>query len=190
MVNAFLVDLCFSNAEIGLMVKTIGTVATIGGAGIGAAVVTRIGIGRSLWVFGFAQAASNLLYALAAASHPGAAHFSLCAGTSASGITRVATYVAVAGEYAAQGMATSALLAYVTRLSDRRYAASQYALLSSLFALGATLSGPLSGWIAEPLGYTRFFVAAALLATPGMLLLQRVAPIQQREFPDGEMPQG
>ncbi len=189
MVNPFLVDLCFSNAEIGLMVKTIGTAATIGGAAAGAAVMTRLGIGRALWVFGLAQAAGNLLYAIAAATHPGATSVALCDGATVSAATRVATYVAVAGEYASQGMATSALLAYLTRLCDKRYAASQYALLSSLFGLGRTLSGPLSGEMAVRLGYLWFFVGAALLALPGMALLQRVAPIQQRDLPEGEIPQ-
>jgi len=152
--------------------------------------MTRIGIGRALWVFGFAQAAGVLLYAVAAATHPGAADVALCGGATVSTATRAATYVAIAGEYASQGMATSALLAYVTRLCDRRYAAAQYALLSSLFGLGRTLSGPVSGELAPRLGYATFFVAAALLAIPGMVLLQRVAPIQQRDLPDGEMPQG
>ena len=188
MVNPFLKDLCFSNAEIGLMVKTIGTAATIAGAGAGAALMTRIGVGRALWVFGAAQAAGNLLYAVAAATHPGATDVALCGGASISAATRAATYVAIAGEYASQGMATSALLAYVTRLCDRRYAAAQYALLSSLFGLGRTLSGPPSGWMAERLGYPGFFAAAALLALPGMVLLQRVAPIQQRDLPEAELP--
>jgi PAT family beta-lactamase induction signal transducer AmpG len=188
MVNPFLKDLCFSNAEIGLMVKTIGTAATIGGAAAGAAVMTRLGIGRSLWVFGFAQAAGNLLYALAAATHPGATDVALCGGATVSAATRAATYVAIAGEYASQGMATAAFLAYVTRLCDKRYGATQYALLSSLLGLGRTLSGPPSGFMAERLGYEWFFLAAALLATPGMLLLQRVAPIQQRDLPASELP--
>jgi PAT family beta-lactamase induction signal transducer AmpG len=204
MVNPFLKDLCFSNAEIGLMVKTIGTAATIAGAGAGAALMTRLGIGRALWVFGFAQAGGNLLYALAAATHPGATDVLLCGDASVSALTRAATYVAVAGEYASQGMATSALLAYITRLCDRRYSATQYALLSSLFGLGRTLSGPPSGWMAERLGYESpacsgwgaehlgyewFFLCAALLAVPGFLFLQRVAPIQQRDLPEGEIPQ-
>jgi PAT family beta-lactamase induction signal transducer AmpG len=151
--------------------------------------MTRLGIGRALWVFGFAQAGGNLLYALAAATHPGATDVLLCGGASVSAATRAATYLAVAGEYASQGMATSALLAYITRLCDRRYSATQYALLSSLFGLGRTLSGPPSGWMAERLGYEWFFLSAALLAVPGFLFLQRVAPIQQRDLPEGEIPQ-
>ncbi len=189
MVNAFLVDLCFSRAEIGFAVKIIGTVATIGGAAAGAAVMTRIGLGRALWIFGVAQAASMLLYAVAAATHPGATSVALCAGQAVSTPTRAATYVAIAGEYATQGMATAALVAFVTRLCNKRFAASQYALLSSLFGLGRWLSGPPSGWLAEWLGYAPFFVTAALAALPGLALLQRVAPMQQRDLPEGEIPQ-
>jgi PAT family beta-lactamase induction signal transducer AmpG len=188
MVNPFLVDLCLSRAEIGLAVKTIGTVSTIAGAGVGAALMTRMGLGRALWVFGIAQAASMLLYSVAAATHPGAADVALCTGRSVSTLTRAAIYAAISGEYATQGMATSALIAFVTRLCDKRYSATQYALLSSLFGLGRWMSGPPSGWMAERLGYPVFFVAAALAAAPGLVLLQLVAPIRQRDLPRAELP--
>jgi PAT family beta-lactamase induction signal transducer AmpG len=186
MVNPFLKDLCYSNAEIGLAVKTIGTAATIGGAGLGAALMTRMGLGRALWAFGFAQAGGILLYALAAATHPGAIDIALCSSAPIAAATRAATNLAIAGEYASQGMATSALLALVTRICEKRYSATQYALLSSLFGLGRVASGPPSGWLAERLGYQAFFVAAAACAIPGLLLLQRIAPIGQREVPGAE----
>jgi len=188
MVNPFLKDLCFSNAEIGLAVKTIGTASVIAGAGLGAALMTRMGLGRALWVFGVAQAAGSLLYAAAAATHPGPTDVALCGGLGVAATTRVATYVAIAGEYASQGMGTAAQLALVTRLCDRRYSATQYALLSSLFGLGRWASGPPSGWLAERLGYTTFFVAAALAAAPGLLLLQAIAPIGQRDVPGAALP--
>jgi len=188
MVNPFLKDLCFSNAEIGLAVKTIGTASVIAGAGLGAALLTRTGLGRALWLFGFAQAAGSLLYAAAAATHPGATDVAVCAGQGVAPITRAATYLAIAGEYASQGMGTSAQLALVTRICDRRYSATQYALLSSLFGLGRWASGPPSGWLAERLGYTAFFVTAAVAAIPGLLLLQAIAPIGQREVPGAHLP--
>lgn len=188
MVNPFLKDLCFSNAEIGLAVKTIGTASVIAGAGLGAALMTRLGLGRALWVFGFAQAGGSLLYAAAAATHPGLTDVSLCGGLGVAPVTRAATYLAIAGEYASQGMGTAAQLALVTRLCDRRYSATQYALLSSLFGLGRWAAGPPSGWLAEKLGYTSFFVAAALAAIPGLLLLQAIAPIRQREVPGATLP--
>jgi MFS transporter, PAT family, beta-lactamase induction signal transducer AmpG len=190
MVNPFLKDLCYSNAEIGLSVKTIGTIATIGGAGLGAALMTRMGLGRALWAFGLAQAGGILLYALAAATHPGAIDIALCAGAPILAMTRVATYVAIAGEYATQGMATAAMGALMLRVCDKRYSATQYALLSSLFGLGRVASGPPSGWLAERLGYEAFFLVAAAFAIPGLLLLQRIAPVQQREVPGAEAAPG
>jgi PAT family beta-lactamase induction signal transducer AmpG len=146
-----------------------------------------MGLGRALWVFGVAQAATMLLYAATAATHPGAADVARCAGLAVAPLTRAATYVSIAGEYAAQGMATSAMIALVTRLCDRRYSATQYALLSSLFGLGRWMSGPPSGWLAERLGYTLFFAVASLAAIPGLLLLQAIAPVGQRDVPGAEL---
>jgi PAT family beta-lactamase induction signal transducer AmpG len=181
MVNALVKDLCFSNAEIGLFQKGIGTVATISGAGLGAWAMTRMGLGRALWIFGVLQAGGNLLYALAAATHAGPLDVALCAGAPVPLATRAATYAATAGEYGFQGMATAAQSALILRLCQKRYGATQFALLSSLFGLGRTASGPVAGFLAASLGYVTLFVAAALLAAPGLLLLQRVAPIGERD---------
>jgi PAT family beta-lactamase induction signal transducer AmpG len=89
---------------------------------------------------------------------------------------RVWTYVAIAGEYDAQGMGTAALLALILRVCDKRYSATQYALLSSLFGLGRTLAGVPSGYLAEWLGYPAFFALAVVTALPGLVLLQFIAP--------------
>ncbi len=181
MVNALVKDLCFSNAEIGLIQKTIGTAATIGGSALGAWLMSRMGLGRALWIFGALQAGGNLLYALAAATHPGQLDVQACGGQAISAATRAATYLATAGEYAFQGMATAAQAAFILRLCEKRFSATQFALLSSLFGLGRTASGPLAGEIASGLGYVALFVAATALAAPGLLLLQRIAPLGERE---------
>jgi PAT family beta-lactamase induction signal transducer AmpG len=186
MVNPFLKDLCFRNAEIGLVLKTVGTAATIGGAAAGAAAMERLGLGRSLWLFGILQASGNALYALAAATHPGPTDIALCAGASISAATRATAYLAIAGEYAFQGMGTAALVALVTRICEKRYSATQYALLSSLFALGRWVGTPASGWLAQAMGYRTFFLVATAAAIPGMFLLQKIAPIQQKEVPAAE----
>jgi PAT family beta-lactamase induction signal transducer AmpG len=80
------------------------------------------------------------------------------------------------------------MIALVTRVCEKRYSATQYALLSSLFGLGRVASGPPSGWLAQALGYQAFFGLATLCALPGLLLLQRIAPIRQREVPSLEAP--
>jgi PAT family beta-lactamase induction signal transducer AmpG len=182
MVNPFLKDMCFSNAEIGLAVKVIGTAATIAGTGVGAALMARLGLGRALWVFGVAQAAAVGLYAVAAVSRAAPLDVALCAGAAPlSAFARGWTYVGIAAEYASQGMGTAALLALILRVCDKRYSATQYALLSSLFGLGRTVSGVPSGWLAERLGYGWFFVACMALAIPGLAVLSRIAPIRRRE---------
>ncbi|HET8541908.1 MAG TPA: MFS transporter [Anaeromyxobacter sp.] len=182
MVNPFLKDMCFSNAEIGLAVKVIGTAATIAGTGVGAALMARLGLGRALWVFGVAQAAAIGLYALAAGARAAPLDVALCAGAAPlDAATRAWTYVGIGAEYASQGMGTAALLALILRVCDKRYSATQYALLSSLFGLGRTLSGIPSGWLAERLGYPAFFAACIAFAVPGLLVLQRIAPLGQRE---------
>jgi PAT family beta-lactamase induction signal transducer AmpG len=183
MVNYFLKDLCFTNAEAGAAIKIIGTAATIAGSGFGAALMTRMGLGRALWVFGLLQAGANILYSAAALSRgavPLDVH--LCATAPALGAaTRAWTYVAIAGEQGAQGMATAAMLALIMRVCDKRYSATQFALLSSLFGVGRWLAGMPSGWLAERLGYPTFFVLAVVAAAPGFALLHRIAPFGRKD---------
>jgi PAT family beta-lactamase induction signal transducer AmpG len=182
MVNPFLKDMCFTNAEIGLAVKVIGTAATIAGTGVGAAIMARVGLARALWVFGVAQAGAIGFYALAAATRAAPLDVALCATAPAIGaVARAWTYVGIAAEYASQGMGTAALLALILRVCDKRYSATQYALLSSLFGLGRTVSGVPSGFLAVRLGYAGFFVACIVLAIPGFLVLHRIAPLGARE---------
>jgi PAT family beta-lactamase induction signal transducer AmpG len=183
MVNPFLKDLCFSNAEAGAAIKTIGTVATIGGSLVGGALLARVGLGRALWVFGVLQAAANLVYSAAAISRAVPLDVVQCAALPAvSGLTRAWTYGAIAAENAAQGMATAAQAVLLLRVCDRRYSATQFALLSSLFALGRWASGPPSGYLAEGLGYPLFFaLCATVMALPGFFFLHRIAPFGARE---------
>ncbi len=188
MVNALVKDLCFSNKEIGLIQKTIGTAATIFGAGAGAAIMTRMGLGRALWIFGILQASGNLLYAAAAATHPGTLDIAACGTQVVSSATRAAVYVATAGEYAFQGMATAAQAAFILRLCEKRFSATQFALLSSLFGLGRTMSGPIAGFVAHGFGYVSLFVVATVAAIPGFIFLQRIAPISQREVIRAPLP--
>lgn len=182
MVNPFFKDLCFTNAEAGAALKTVGTLATIGGATLGAIFMTRIGLGRALWIFGVLQAAANLLYAATAMSRGAPLDVHACAALPAvSAATRAWAYVAIAGEYGAQGLASAAQGALLLRVCEKRYSATQFALLSSLFGLGRWAAGLPSGWLAQTLGYPAFFALCCALGIPGLLLLQRIAPLRQTE---------
>jgi len=183
MVNPFLKDLCFGNAEAGAAVKTVGTLATIGGTVLATGLTARLGLGRALWIFGLAQAGANLFYAAAALSRGVPLDVASCGGLPAlAASTRAWTYVGIAAEYGAQGMASTAQAALLLRVCDRRHSATQFALLTSLFGLGRWAAGLPSGYLVESLGYPLFFAGCATaVALPGFLFLSRVAPLGQRD---------
>jgi PAT family beta-lactamase induction signal transducer AmpG len=184
MVNPFLKDLCFSNAELGAAVKTIGIVASIAGSAAAVGLTMRLGVGRALWVLGLAQALANLLYAAAAVSRAAPLDAHLCAAglPPLDAATRAWAYVSIAGEYGAKSMASVAQGALLLRICDRKNAVTQFALLSSLFALGRWTAGIPSGWLVELLGYPLFFtLCATVVAVPGFVFLQRIAPFGQRD---------
>ena len=110
---------------------------------------------RALLVFGALQAVTNLGFMLLAAS-----------GKS------YALMVTVIGlENLCGGMGTTAYVALLMALCDRRFSATQYALLSALSAVGRVYVGPAAGYLVEGLGWEAFFFFTFLIALPGLALL-------------------
>jgi MFS transporter, PAT family, beta-lactamase induction signal transducer AmpG len=191
MVNPFLKDLCFSNAELGAAVKSIGIVASMLGSAAAVALTLRLGVGRALWIFGAVQALANLLYTGAALSRAVPLEASLCATglPPLDGLTRLWAYAAIAGEQGAQSMASVAQGALLLRVCNRQTAVTQFALLTSLFALGRWGAGLPSGFLVEALGYPVFFtLCATAMAVPGFLFLQRLAPFGERDVRSAAQP--
>ena len=151
----FIQELQVSKTEVGFAQKTVGMASTIFGVLLGGALIPRFGLGRCLVGFGFAQALANVTYALTAYMDG----------------FRPVMYTALALENGCGGMGTAALLTLITRLCSKGMAATQFALLTSLFGLGRTLSGPPSGFIVEAVGYGPFFIITAACAAPGLLIL-------------------
>jgi len=156
----FRVGLGVSLTEIGFLQKTVGLIAIIAGTMTGGALLPRLGLRRGLFVFGVFQALTSLLYA----------------ATAFSGGTRAIMYAAIICEQAASGMATAALLSLMMGVCEKRWAATQFALLSSLMGLGRTLATMASGALADHLGYGSFFVLAAVLGLPGLALIFALPP--------------
>jgi PAT family beta-lactamase induction signal transducer AmpG len=155
MVEPFWVDRQFSLVQIGLVPGTLGVLATISGALLGGVLTRRWGIFQALWILGLLQAVSNLIYAAAAALPP------------SDGLM----YSASIGESFCGGLGTAPFLAFLMSICDKAYAATQYALLSSLFGLTGALSGAVSGLAAQSLGYATYFTLTFFLAWPAYLLL-------------------
>jgi PAT family beta-lactamase induction signal transducer AmpG len=157
MTTPFYLDLGFSKTEIGAVVKLFGFWATILGSLVGGILILRFGIYRSLWMFGVLQAVST-------------AGFAVLAGV---GPLLGALAAVIAFENLSGGMGTAAFIAFMASQTDKRFTATQYALLSSLMGVPRVLIASPTGWLAEQMGWYAFFLACALVAVPGMLLLLR-----------------
>jgi MFS transporter, PAT family, beta-lactamase induction signal transducer AmpG len=179
--RAFLIQKCFSPEDVGLATATIGLVAIIAGTFFGGWMSERIGLGRALWIFGLIQAVGFLGYVAVDRMTPGIP----CAAGPGALVqpigSRLTMYAAVGIENVCQAMATGAFGVLLLRLTQKQFSATQYALFSSIFALGRTLAGPPAGYLADAIGWTPFFVVSVFASIPGLLLLQRFAPIGSRE---------
>ncbi|MDD5009850.1 MAG: MFS transporter [Syntrophorhabdaceae bacterium] len=145
----------FSPTDVGTINKGMGLVATIVGALFGGALMVRLGLFKSLLVFGFLQMVSNL-------------SFMVLAWT---GKNYAMLVVAVAFENLSGGMGTAAFVAFLMALCNPRFSATQFALLSSLSALGRVLVSPTSGYAVEMIGWAHFFLFSTFTALPGLWLV-------------------
>jgi PAT family beta-lactamase induction signal transducer AmpG len=157
MTKPFLVDRGLTSAELALLLGTFGIAATILGALLGGMLTSRLGIFHALWVLGLFQAVSNLGYVGA----------TLCDGKWV--LWGAALFEAFCG-----GLGTAAFLAFLMSICDKKFAATQYALLSALFGLGRSLAGAASGYGARHFGYGNYFAITFLLAIPAFALLPMV----------------
>jgi PAT family beta-lactamase induction signal transducer AmpG len=169
MANPFWIDRGFTPAEIGFVVGTLGTLASIIGAVGGGALTAKWGLAKALWVLGAVQATAGLGYLLS--SLPSAPSFSI--------------YFAALLESLAIGLATAAFLSFLMKLCDKRFSATHYAFLSTLFGLGRSLSGVLGGYAAAALGYPLFFFATVVIGVIPLFLIPFLKPTL-RGIPEGE----
>ena len=165
MVKPFWVDAGFTATEIGLVSVNIGLGLSIAGGIAGGWYTDRAGIFKGLWVLGLFQAFSNLGYAIAASLIPHGA------GADPELWHRAVLYTASAAESFTGGLGTAAFLAFLMAIVDQRHSATEYALLSSVFALSRSVAGWASGFGAEAVGYGPYFLLTFFLAFPAYLLL-------------------
>jgi PAT family beta-lactamase induction signal transducer AmpG len=153
----FLLELGFTKTDIGAVTKGLGMVATIAGSLAGGAVVARTGMKASLWIFGILQSVSTLsFFALARLGH----HYPMMVA-------------AIGIENLCSGMGTAAYAAFLMSLCDKRFTATQYALLTSLMAVTRVFAGAPTGVFVKAYGWETYFLVSALAAIPGLLLLLR-----------------
>ncbi len=151
----FMLELGFTKTDIGAVTKGFGMVATIVGTLAGGAVVARAGMKASLWLFGILQSVSTLAFlALARLGH----HYPMMVA-------------AIGLENLCSGMGTAAYVAFLMSLCNKRFTATQYAILTSLMAITRVIVGAPTGYLAKTIGWELYFLASMLAAVPGLLLL-------------------
>jgi PAT family beta-lactamase induction signal transducer AmpG len=160
MTPTFLLQTGFSTSDLGIIRSWIGLLATLAGAFVGGEWVSRIGTYRCLFIFAALQGIGNLglgAIGLVGQNYPllvGATVFDNMAG----------------------GMGTAAFLAFLMSLCDRQFSATQYALLTSVFAVGGTLAGAVSGYLAAAVNWPLFYLITAMTAAPAMVILLWLGP--------------
>jgi MFS transporter, PAT family, beta-lactamase induction signal transducer AmpG len=155
MSNPLYVSLGFTKVEVANIGKAYGFVANLAGLALGGVAVLRLGIMRALLVCGVLQMLSNLMYVLQAwAGHD---------------VPTLALTIGV--ENLTGGMGSAAFVAYLSGLCNIAFTATQYALLTSLAAVGRTTLSASGGALADALGWSPFFAFATAACLPGLILL-------------------
>lgn len=156
----FYMDLGFSRTEIGIVAKNAGLWASLAGGILGVIWMKKTGVNRALWIFGVAQAAAILGFAVLAKTGTNLWVLGWVIGTEAFAV----------------GLGTAAFTAFIAQSTDIRYTATQFALFTSLSAVPRTFINATTGFIVAHTGWFNFFLICTALAVPGLLLLPKVAP--------------
>ena len=166
----FFLDVGFSRTEIGTIAKFSILGSTIVSSIVGGLIMLKMPINKALWIFGVVQLTTSLGFAALAAVGPNP--YMLGA--------------AAAWEYFGVGLGTVALVAFIAQQTNRRFTATQLALLTSLMVVPRTIAGSITGYIIEAVGYFDFFLICTAVGVPGLMLLVKVAPWSGRSH-DGNL---
>lgn len=151
----FMMDIGFTKTEIALVLKALFTASAIVGAILGGVFMVKLGLLRSMLIFGVLQAASNFFYYALALT----------------GKNYALMVIAVTIDNVAGAMGNIASVALIMALCDVRYSAFQYALLSAFALTPRYLLGGPAGWLADKAGWDMYYIVSVLLAVPGLLLV-------------------
>jgi PAT family beta-lactamase induction signal transducer AmpG len=167
----FYLNTGFSMTEVGAVVKFFGTAATLIGAFLGGVLLLKLGINRGLWIFGILQALSTAGFAILARI---GYNINMLSGV-------------IAFENLSSGMGTAAFVAFMASITNKKFTATQYALLTGIMGLSRLLASSVSGFLAKNIGWESFFIFCTLIAIPVMLLLSKIAPWNFRSAGEAEV---
>ncbi|MBP18149.1 MAG: AmpG family muropeptide MFS transporter [Gammaproteobacteria bacterium] len=155
MANPFYLDMGYSKTDIANVAKVFGFFMTIAGSFICGILVVKWGIFRCLLIGATAVALTNVLFSMLSLLQP---DIIWLAGV-------------ISADNISGGFAATAFVAYLSSLTNRAYTATQYALFSSLMTLPGKFISGFSGIVVDAQGYFVFFLVAAALGIPAILLV-------------------
>lgn len=154
----FYLDLGFSKTEIGAISKIVGWISLAIGGLVGGALMVRLKMLPSLLTFGALQAGATFTFAILA-----------LIGKSIPMLT-----FAIATENFTAGMSTTAFVAFMAAITNKKFTATQYALLTSLMGVPRVIAVAPTGYLVQAVGWFWFFVICTAIAVPGFLLVFRM----------------
>ena len=162
----FYLDIGFSKTEIGLIAKNAGLWPSVIGGLLGGVWMIKLGINRALWIFGAVQMVAILGFVWLSTVGHSLLWLGIVIGVEALGV----------------GLGTAAFVAYIAHTTHPLYTASQFALFTSLAAVPRTFANAATGYMVDNMGWRNFFIFCFVIALPGMLLLIKIAPWNDRKL--------
>jgi PAT family beta-lactamase induction signal transducer AmpG len=164
MTTPFMLKIGYTKTDIAYVAKSFGLIATIVGGILGGTLMLKMNIRLALVLFGVLQAVSTLGFALLARLPVSFGALSFVIGF----------------ENLAAGLGMAAFGAYMLALTNKKFTATQYALLSSLMGIPRVILPAPTGWMAENMGWVGLFIACTLMAIPGLLLLIPIFKLENK----------
>lgn len=166
MANPFYLDMGYTKVEIANIAKGLGFGLSLLGSFLGGLFVVRFGLLRTLLLGAILVALTNLTFAGLALSGPDLMLLALVIGL----------------DNLSGGIAATSFIAYLSSLTDTRYTATQYALFSSLMTLPGKFTSGFSGLVVDGFGYSSFFIGAACLGIPAVVMVVVLIRRQLRDI--------
>tara|TARA_B100001750_G_C15444259_1_gene565303 strand:+ start:61 stop:1311 length:1251 start_codon:yes stop_codon:yes gene_type:complete len=154
----FYLDIGFTKTQIGTVVKVFGLVATLIGAFLGGLISLRIGLYKSLIIFGIFQAVATLGFSVLAAFGN---YISLL-------------MIVISLENLAAGMGYTAYLAFMANMTNKEFTATQFALMTALMSIPRTFFSGSSGYLVEMMDWQIYFIFCSLIAFPALIILMKI----------------
>lgn len=155
MANVFYLDMGYTKGDIAELSKTFGLIMTLVGAFIAGGLINKYGLLKILLVGAVLSALTNILFILLSQAEPSRSY--------------LAAVITV--DNLSAGIATAALIGFLSSLTNREFTATQYAWLSSAMLLLPKFLGGFSGVWLESLGYSQFFTMTALIGIPAIICI-------------------